>query len=84
MSVAPSAAVIQQAVNDLPGADVNTRVMQQSALSAFGDAGARSAGASGLSNDFRKGYELALQVAREVIAANSLVIQFNIDPTQIL
>lgn len=57
---------------------------QQKELGAFGDARARELGASGLSDDFRKGYELGLQTARVIIAGSVAVVLKGVKPDDVL
>jgi len=60
----PAAMFIESAAEAIPKLEPWIRADQQTELTSFGDARARQLGASGLSDDFRKGYELGLQVGR--------------------
>lgn len=60
----PAAMFIESAADALPKLEKWIRDDQQKELSSFGDVRAQRLGATGLSDDFRKGYELGLQVGR--------------------
>lgn len=60
----PAAMFIESAADEVPKLEQWIRDDQQKELSSFGDARAKQLGATGLSDDFRKGYELGLQVGR--------------------
>ena len=65
--IVPSSMVIQSAANMLGDVPDNTRQKQQSELSSFGDFRAQALGATGVSSDFKIGYELGLQTMRVLI-----------------
>jgi hypothetical protein len=66
----PAAGFIEAAQDMLKTVPDDVREDQQRELTAFGDGRARQLGASGVSTDFRKGYELGLQVVRVLIATS--------------
>lgn len=84
MPQAPSVAFIEVAADDIPNLDPFTRQSQISQLAGFGNTRAQMLGASGLSTDFQRGYELGLQTAREVIAGSPVIQQAGLDPSTIL
>lgn len=53
-------------------------------LHSFGDTRAQELGASGVTKDFEKGYELGLQVARTILFSNPKLILNNIKPEDLL
>ena len=57
---------------------------QMSELNSFGETRAQSLGASGLSDDFKKGYELGIATARVVIAGNPKLMFAGIKPGEVL
>jgi hypothetical protein len=60
--------MIESAVDSFKDLPQWIRDSQQEELTSFGDVRAQRLGATGLSDDFRKGYELGLNTARTVIA----------------
>ena len=78
--LSPAAMMIEAAADALPNVKQSMRDSQQRELSSFGDVRAQKLGASGLSDDFRKGYELGLQTARTVLAGSPLLALSNIKP----
>lgn len=68
--ISPSVMWIEAAQDMLKSLSDATREGQQRELTSFGDARAQQLGASGLSDDFRKGYELGLQTMRVCVATS--------------
>ena len=66
--LSPSVMFIEMGMDGLKKVPAWLSESQQKELSSFGDSRAQQIGASGLSEDFRKGYELGLATARAVIA----------------
>ena len=65
---APPAELIETAADQLPDVPTFIRRDQLSELISFGDQRAIALGATGVSPDFSKGYELGLQTARVMLA----------------
>lgn len=80
----PAAMFIESAADSLKTLTDFVRKDQQKELSSFGDVRAQAIGASGLSDDFRKGYELGLQTARTVVAGSAALIIKGVDPKEVL
>ncbi|MGH3430886.1 MAG: hypothetical protein ACRDQZ_25510 [Mycobacteriales bacterium] len=82
----PSAMFIESAADRLrePGGISWLRGSQQKELTSFGDARARELGASGVSDDFRKGYELGLETARVVIRGSMALNLKSVNPDDVL
>lgn len=80
----PPAGSIELALDELEVLPATIKGGQISELASIGDSGARKAGASGLSADFKAGYTLALQVARVVIGSNTLLELKGIDASELL
>jgi len=70
---------IETAAESLGGLQAWVREDQQKELGSFGDARAQQLGASGLSADFRKGYELGLQTARILLSTMPEAIEAKVD-----
>ena len=66
----PAVMFIEAAVDSFKDVPQWLRESQQKELTSFGDARAQRLGATGLSEDFRKGYELGLDTARAILAMN--------------
>jgi hypothetical protein len=60
------------------------RTHQMTELESFGDERAKKLGASGISNDFARGYELGLETARVVITGNVDIRLKSINPDNVL
>jgi hypothetical protein len=60
------------------------KASQQQELTSFGDYRAQQLGATGLSNDFRKGYELGLSTARVILAGSAALVLKGITPSDVL
>lgn len=81
---APAAMFIESAADSLRTVPASFREDQQKELSSFGDGRAQQLGATGLSDDFRKGYELGIQTGRICVATNPTVIKAGINPSDLL
>lgn len=68
--ISPSVMMIEAAVDSFKSLPQWLRESQQNELTSFGDDRAKQLGATGLSDDFRKGYELGLNTARTVLATS--------------
>lgn len=66
--ISPSVMWIEAAKDMLNGLSETQKESQQKELTSFGDSRAQQLGATGLSDDFRRGYELGLQTMRVCIA----------------
>lgn len=55
------------------------RKSQMKELTSFGDVRAQALGATGLSDDFRKGYELGLTTMRVLLMGNLAAVQAKVD-----
>ena len=80
----PNAEQIEMAADNLESIPKWIQASQLKELSSFGDHRAQLMGASGLSVDFQKGYELGLRVARVVISQSMAVVIAKIKPEDIL
>jgi hypothetical protein len=80
----PSAMFIESAADSLKAGKTAGHDDQQRELSEFGDVRAQAIGASGLSNDFRRGYELGLETAREMIFTNVALRRKGVVPEDVL
>jgi hypothetical protein len=67
----PAAMFIESAANQIHKLSDFARRDQLKELESFGDSRATQLGASGLSDDFKAGYTLGLQVARTMLATNA-------------
>lgn len=81
---APNAEQIEMAADNLESVPQFVRESQLKELNSFGSHRAELMGASGLSVDFQKGYELGLRVARVVISQSMAVVIAKIKPEDIL
>lgn len=81
---APAAMFIESAADSLRTVPDSLREDQQKELSSFGDGRAQQLGATGLSDDFRKGYELGIQTARACLAGDVVLIKAGINPSDLL
>jgi hypothetical protein len=80
----PAAMFIESAADDLSKLPDSVRADQLKELASFGDARATQIGASGLSDDFKAGYTLGLQVARTMLAQSAALAIANINPDDLL
>jgi hypothetical protein len=76
--IAPSVMLIEVAATQLVSLPPMARASQLRELQNFGEVRARSLGATGLSPDFRLGYELGLQTARMYLSMNPVAVQAGI------
>ena len=81
---APNTEQIEMAADNLNSVPDWIQEAQLKELHSFGDHRAQLMGASGVSIDFQKGYELGLRVARIVIAQSMTVVVAKIKPEEIL
>jgi len=65
---APPAGLIEQAADEIVDVKQDIRGAQLQELLSFGDQRAKDIGASGVSGDFIRGYELGLQTMRVMIS----------------
>src|SRR5579863_5728139 len=65
---APPTGLIEQAADEIVDVPQNIRAAQLKELLTFGDQRAKDIGASGVSGDFIRGYELGLQTMRVAIS----------------
>jgi hypothetical protein len=70
---------IEMAMDSLKHENPTWLERQQRELSSFGESRAKQLGATGLSDDFRKGYELGLEVARVYLRGNFAAVQAKVD-----
>ena len=77
--VIPAAMFIEMAASALPGVPPDAADAQRKELQSFGDTRAQRIGASGLSSDFVRGYELGLQTARAYLAGVPAVVEGRLD-----
>ena len=82
--LSPAVMFIESAADSLKDTPEWLRESQQKELTSFGDSRAQQIGASGLSDDFRKGYELGLQTARSVIAVSAVLVAGAVNPSDVL
>jgi hypothetical protein len=82
--VIPAAMNIEMAADSLKTVTALVKLDQLSELKSFGDTRAQDIGASGLSEDFKRGYELGLQVARVMIAGSVEVVLKGVNPEHVL
>jgi hypothetical protein len=82
--IIPAAMNLESAADMLKDVPKWVRDDQQKELSSFGDARAQRLGATGLSDDFRKGYEFGLQTARALVAQSAELILKGADPQNVL
>jgi hypothetical protein len=65
---APPAGLIEQAADEIVDVNQEIRGAQLHELLSFGDQRAKAIGASGVSGDFIRGYELGIQTMRVMIS----------------
>ena len=82
--IIPDAESIEGAADDLKTVDPKWLADQQTELSSFGPGRAIALGASGLSGDFRIGYELGIQTARLMVTNNAALILAKVKPEDVL
>ena len=82
--LSPAAMFIESAVDNFKTVPEWLRKSQLSELQSFGDKRAQDFGASGLSDDFKKGYELGLQTARVIIAGSAALVLKGVNPQDVL
>lgn len=82
--VSPSVMFIEMAAGSVGSIPEWIRESQQKELTSFGDYRAQQIGASGLTDDFRKGYELGLQTARTVLAMSVALVTKGVNPSDAL
>lgn len=80
----PATMVIESAADSLATLSDFVRIDQLKELASFGAVRAQKIGASGLSDDFKFGYELGLQVARTVLVTNPALAMAGIKPGDLL
>jgi hypothetical protein len=80
----PAVMFIESAVDMLKTVPEWMRQSQLKELHSFGDARAQRLGASGVSVDFQKGYELGLQTARVIIMTSPAVMLKGVKPEDVL
>jgi hypothetical protein len=81
---APSSGLIEMGADLLKSVPEFIATDQLKELSSFGDDRAKAIGASGVSPDFQKGYELGLATARTVLSNDISLILAKIDPKTLL
>jgi hypothetical protein len=79
MWISPSVMMIEMAADDLKNRDPLLVQSQIRELSSFGDTRAQRLGATGMSIDFAKGYELGLQTARILIRGNVNAVKAKVE-----
>jgi hypothetical protein len=77
--ISPAVMFIEMAMDSLKHENPTWLERQQKELSSFGESRAKQLGATGLSDDFRKGYELGLEVARVYLRGNFAAVQAKVD-----
>jgi hypothetical protein len=82
--VSPSVMFIEMGAGSLSNVSEFIAKSQQIALHSFGDERARAIGASGVSYDFQRGYELGLATARALLLGNVTLAAAGINPKDIL
>ena len=85
--LAPAVMFIEQAIDTMKSPDYMPQWLQESQrkeLNSLGPARAQKAGASGLTDDFRVGYELGLATARTILAESPLLALNGIKPGDVL
>jgi hypothetical protein len=80
----PEAMLIESAADALKDVPEFIRTDQLKELRSFGAERAQALGASGISADFQKGYELGLQTARAVLRGSVALNLKGIDPRDVL
>lgn len=79
----PSVMFIEAAMDTLKDLSDDQKAGQEKELMALGDARAKQLGASGLSDDFKIGYQLGLQTGRVMNAGSPLLAINNIDSSKL-
>lgn len=82
--LAPAVMFIEMAQDSIKGVPTWLLEDQQLELSSFGDVRVKQFGASGLTSDFRSGYQLGIQTARMVLAASAVLAANKITSTNLL
>jgi hypothetical protein len=82
--LSPAVMQIEVAADSLQDLNSFVRVSQIKELQSFGDVRAQAIGASGLSDDFKKGYELGLETARTVLKMSGLLVMKNVKSEDLL
>jgi hypothetical protein len=80
----PAAMFIESAADSLKTVSKWLRESQLKELQSFGDTRAQALGATGVTPDFQKGYELGLQTARTIIAGSPAIMLKGIKPEDVL
>lgn len=73
--ISPAVMFIEMGADILPKVPKFIATSQRKELQSFGDERARKIGATGLSEDFQRGYELGLATARAVIALSVAAVK---------
>lgn len=81
---APNCEEIEIAADTFGQVDELVRISQVKELETAGEHLAKDLGASGLSKDFKIGYELGLQAARVTLAGNAQLVMRGIDSKTLL
>jgi hypothetical protein len=76
--------MIESAVDTFKDLPQWLRESQQRELTSFGDVRAQQLGATGLSDDFRKGYELGLNTARTMLLGSVILMQKGVKASDVL
>lgn len=82
--LSPAAMQIESAADCLKDVSTFVRISQLKELRSFGDVRAQAIGATGLSDDFKKGYELGLQTARVVLMMSGQLVQKGVKASDLL
>lgn len=85
--LSPAVMFIESAIDWMKKSDYMPDWLRQSQikeLNSLGDARAKSVGASGLTEDFRVGYELGLATARTILMGSPALRLKGIDPSDVL
>ena len=82
--IAPNVEQIEGAADQLKTLTPFIHDAQLAELTSFGAERAKDIGASGLSDDFKCGYELGLQTARAVISGSVALMLKGVDPKDVL
>ena len=85
--LAPAVMFIESAIDTMKSPDYMPEWLQESQLkelNSLGAARAQKVGASGLTDDFRAGYELGLATARTILGGSPLLAVKGIKPSDLL
>jgi hypothetical protein len=85
--ISPAVMFIESAADSLKRKDPKQQWLfdsQQKELTSFGDERAKELHATGISDDFRKGYELGLQTARVILAGSVALGLKGVKPDDVL